>query len=317
VVILQKAVFKKVYSNRSLYERELNGYLFTNKYWQNAPKLLSSTDDAGIFSLVYEDIRLNEAKPQLITDLLACNIPVQNWDEILSLYLNVTKNYSKRKKAGGGTQLFYLDRLGNLNQQLHDDYKRICSSGGSYVVNGKTVILSEDLINNVLKNVSGLTNGLCIPSQGDFHERNIFSDGTVIDFEGAGWNLLATDIATFLWHSFFAGNHFGPSYATWSTAQDKNKHSNEEQQVYINNQNVNVELSSARHKMINDYVDKYLLNINLDSNDAQAVSAAIAFRLLSMFSVPKMKLLDRKIVYILANYFLQYPLFDAVDKLLY
>ena len=316
MAVPQIAVFTKFYSDRGLYLRELKGRQFIEQYWQNVPKLLSSSECEGTFSLVYADVRFNDPKPTLVTELLGNNLVVQNWSEILNLYLYVTKNFIQHHKAGGGTQLFYIDRIGNLDKILRNDYKDVRSYDESYIVNGKTISLSEDLIGSVLKAIGGMRVGLCIPSQGDFHERNIYSDGTVVDFEGAGWNLLATDVATFLWHSFFVGNHFGPLYAIWSTNQDKHKLSIYRQQIRITDLNVSIELNSARHKFICNYVDNYLFKLNFNVKEAEAVSSAIAFRLLSMFNVPTIELPDRKLVYILANYFLQYPLLDAINNLL-
>ena len=112
----------------------------------------------------------------------------------------------------GGTKLFYLDRAGRL-----DALPSLPTHEVTINRSGVTTTETQKMKERLLTALECLDNGFCIPSNGDFLERNIFIDGTIIDFEGVGYNSVIADAATFLFHTIFAGTYFGPKYGKWAS----------------------------------------------------------------------------------------------------
>lgn len=278
---------------------ELDGWRFFSRYYRKVPHLHAS-DSVSDIVIHYEN--LSHHGHPAICDALAsdqrCDITAV-WEDLR----NIADDFAEQRQAEGGTQLFYLARSGRLSRpDLLRAYQEFARNHPSVSVNGIDVVIDPGLIQSVLRQLPDLNEGYCAPSQGDYHERNIFTNGYIVDFEAAGWNLIATDIATFVWHTLYAGSHFGPRYADWSPADDKvAAQATPVPQLRYAYGKVSVEISPARKQLLQTFVDSYLTQISSDLYDESDVRTALAFRLLSMFHPEAMTADDQVLVFALAN----------------
>lgn len=310
--ISDRGVFAKRFDSKSAFVREINGYEFFSSFYTKVPKLLES-NDTGELCVVYE--KIDSAHNKRVTDMLYINQIVylrQNFTKLSS----IANAYHKKRASTGGTQIFYIDRVGGLtNRQIITDYAGYLSSFQTQVINGRKVFADKDILIQLKQQITSFHHGICIPSQGDIHERNIFTDGCIVDFEGSGWNHVATDLATFLWHTIFAGSHFGPQYARWSTTVDKKLFKEQKTQFISDGKEIIVRLSYARKDLLSQYLNTYLDSLDfLDDQILCDTSNAIAFRLVSTFSPLAMNDSDRMMTFALANFFHNADL-NLYDKL--
>lgn len=135
----------------------------------------------------------------------------------------------------------------------------------------------------------------------------------LLDFEGSGWNLLASDIATTVWHTIFAGAYFGPKYAKWKSAEDTYSFQKDPKQLELAARSVQLHLAANRQRLLNDYVETYIDRLDVRPSDND-ICTGIAFRLLTVFPVSNMDTTDRAITFTLANFFMD-PSAGLAEKL--
>lgn len=297
----QGGVCTKYFNTALDFDRETKGYEFFAPFYAKVPKILERSDEDKP-SITYE--KVNPARGRLVADMLYDGNLVDLREVFASLASIANKEYQKRVSTGG-TRVFYIERTGSLaDRQMTDRYAEYLRSSPLLTINRQSVPASKDLLQCLREQINGFQDGICIPSQGDLHERNIFTNGYIIDFEGAGWNHAATDLATFLWHTMFAGNYFGPQYAKWSTTVDKKRHREQKPQITSDNHEITIELSQARSHLLSQYLDAYMNSlIFLDDQLLSDVCKSIAFRLVSTFSPLAMNIKDRVAAFTLANFF--------------
>jgi hypothetical protein len=296
------AAYLKQFDSPLAVKREVAGYMFYAKYGHTVPSLLGHSTRTGDCSVAFSDVR-NDSAHTTISELLASGIYPTHFQNLLKSLAAVHGANITARQASGGTEMFYLRRLARLDEpKLQQIYENFCSDHPHVFVNDHRITLDPKLLTGVRQAIATMQTGVAVPSQGDFHERNIFSNGCMVDFEAAGWNLLATDIATFIWHTAFAGNYFAPKYADWSDGT-LDKYYAQTPQICAGENTVQIALDSARKQMIRDYFENYLNT--LSTNELLSVDAcnAIAYRLLIMFQPQNMPAADRLKVFALANYF--------------
>jgi len=292
--------FVKVFTSEDLLRREQYGNVFLKSFFEDIPLILRIKIDGKIFEIHFQ--RTNLSGAELVANCLYEDKPV-NLIPCFKKLANIHKKNMNSRQSAGGTEIFYLNRRERLSPKLENLYQEFLKRHEQYRVGGLKVSLNPLLIDKLHKDVSAFVYGYCVPSQGDFHERNIFTNGFLVDFEGAGWNMLAGDIATFLWHSLFVGNYFGPKYARWSLPADKKWLDETPSQLGLINNTFILKLSAVRRTMVQDYLVSYLSEFELDEYSQTQISNAIAFRLLTVFPVGEMDSTDQKITFILANFF--------------
>lgn len=308
--------YPKLCANEAVYRSEVDGRDFFAGYYPDVPLILDQ-DGSGVVH--YENVATPGVR--VLTDVLAQDdYEPGSLNPAFNQLARIHRVYSEVRPASGGTQRFYLDRRTRLhNRQLKAQYDSFCRYFGQVSINGSEVVVDHLLLERARYSIGRTALSLCAPSQGDYHERNIFSNGRIIDFEAAGWNAVSTDVATFIWHTLFVGNHFGPKYAAWSGPADKEMmKSAEVKPLVVLPGTVEVRVSDSRRALINDYLDRYLDSIDLPPDESSRISQAIAFRLLSMFEPQSMERADRHAVFCLANFFLRNPgsLRSKIDILL-
>lgn len=304
--------FTKYFNDKLDFDREKKGYEFISSFYTKIPKILES-NDGDEPSIKYE--RVDMVRSRLVADMLYDGNLVDLREVFASLSLISNKYYQKRESTGG-TQVFYVNRTGKLvNRQMTNRYVEYLKSSPPLMINGQNVPVEKDLLQRLRERINSFQDGICIPSQGDLHERNLFTNGYIIDFEGAGWNHVATDLATFLWHTMFAGNYFGPQYAKWSTTVDKKRYREQEPQIASNKYEITLRLSKARSYLLSQYLGTYVNSlVFLDDQILNDVCNAIAFRLVSTFSPLAMNNRDRAIAFAMANLFYNADL-NLYDKM--
>jgi len=271
--------YTKNFESHETFTRELSGYEFVKDYFENVPQIIEVSSRKDIYSIDF--VRVDIPPITILTKALDQNF-YTDLSKLFSEFAICSNNNLKVGSAEGGTKLFYLDRIGRINSKL----------------------LDKDLVVKTLDSIRCFDHGYVVPSQGDFHERNISTNGYLLDFEGGGWNLLSTDIATFLWHSLFVGNYFGPKYAKWSTSVDKKMIKDTPSAIILKDGLVSLNLNEARFRLISDYINLYLNQLNIDLNLIQRdICIAIAFRLLTVFQLEAMSPNDQKITRLLVNSF--------------
>lgn len=270
-----KSIFTKRFNSLATLSQELSGYYFTKLYFKNITKIISVRTDNNIYEIDFEKIDTNS--DMIVTDSLVSGIYV-DLSELFLEFAEVTNRNLRICESEGGTVLFYLNRLVRLRPEQSEDIMGI---------------------------ISNFNKGFCTPSQGDFHERNISANGYLLDYEGAGWNLLSGDIATFVWHTLFAGNYFGPRYANWSSEVEKEISKKNNTPITFSNGSIDLNLGEARRKLTADYIDSYLNKLSFDlSLIDRDICAAIAFRILTVFPVDNMDTQDQTISHNFVNLFM-------------
>lgn len=299
-------IYIKKISNKYLFEKEVEGYNFFSKYYQKIPAMIKTEISDDGYRVYYEKVSTKGV--HLLTDSLNSN-SISDIEPLLKELVEIANKHACSRIAGGGTNLFYKNRIDRLlDKDLVNRYSKFVNNYSTVSVNSISCVVNPDLLKKLYELILRISNGTCIPSQGDLHERNVFTNGYIIDFEAGGWNLASTDLSTFLHHTLFAGSYFGPKYARWSTIEDRKALELQPPQLILNNSNVDVRLSPARSAIIEQYFDGYLKKLTfLDQFIVNEVSYLIAYRLLTVFDPCKMTSTDSDIIFILANYFHNSP----------
>lgn len=288
-------VYTKTFDCAELANRELLGYAFFSEYFHAIPRLEKTTKSQAV---AYENRYATQVSEAINSGQYVL---------LSTTFLRLAKiaaTQARIRESQGGTIMFYVERLERLDSNLRTYYKNWARKHPSICVNDQRILTNPHLIEDTTSAVRRYTQGLCVPSQGDLHERNLLSDGTVVDFEAAGWNLLATDLATFLWHTLFAGNYFGPLYAKWSGAGDIRQLEMREPQILTNQNNIRIHLSQTRSDFLKQYRETFMDTLQADIHSIEAdIRAALVFRLLTTFPVMNMAETDRHLSFALANTF--------------
>jgi hypothetical protein len=288
---IREVKFRSTFEAKS----EVDKYCFIKSFYPNVPDMFY---DNGKTIVGYRRI----GKPTT-AELLNRN-EVCDLKKLFNHMCNIFNKYSKICIPDGGTKLFYVDRIERLkNIAVISEYRSFAEHQKIITINGKQIMLIPDLFEKIIRGLK-FNADICVPSQGDFHERNIFLDGTIIDFEGSGWNLVYTDVSTFIWHVFFAGNYFGNLYAKWANLFTKFGIRFNSTISVRRGFCLQVKLNYARKKLMNEYLYCYLYKINyLNQKSCKKVSLSVAFRLLSAFNLHLMTKKDRLSSYALASFF--------------
>lgn len=309
--------FKKKFPDGDSLEMELQGYYFMRQHFgvPFTPMLLD-VQKGEEWTLTYENIR-HTRQSQPITDGLDAEIDLSAWEVTLRAMRDIQLPKAKVRQPDrhSGSRRFFIDRLQRVTPAMMEDYAGVAAASPEFQVNGLVVRLDPRLLIDLPARVDKMTEGLCVPSQGDYHERNIFTDGALVDFEGAGWNLAATDIANFIHHTLCGGNHFGPRYALWATQDHKMRLDSDFRQLEWHEGAIRLRLKPARRVALQAYIQSYVRTGDFDDAVLSQVSTALAVRFLTLFSVMDMSEADRKLVYIFANLFSQHQLFTACEHL--
>lgn len=293
-------------------EQEYAGYHFFKSYCSKIPDLVGfDYVDQATCEIRYSDQRQNGSVT--VYEALHNGESI----DIRSLFNNlavIANNHAQKKQSEGGSRMFFLDRVERLDEpRLTKDYNKWINNGRDYSINRIHIQKQPQLLSQLQYIARSFDHGVCAPSQGDLHERNIFTDGTVIDFEGAGFNLIATDIATFIWHTLFAGPYFGPIYAKWAMSEEPLDTSGI---INVYENNINISLQNNRCELIEQFVDSYVNRLNvLKSEDINKISLAISYRLLTTLYVKDMSEKDQELSFALACYFIQSPNISWLKKI--
>lgn len=291
--------YTKLFALPSEAQREHRGYTFFARYYPIVPSHFSL--DLSLHVIRYQDVTIGGAV--ILTDLIRQN-QVVDFRQTFETLAQIAREHAEYRPCEGGTKTFYLDRIDRL-ATIEPLYIKWAHKNQPISVNECIVTADLALFDSIRKSLNTFRHGLCVPSQGDLHERNIFDNGTIIDFEGAGWNLVATDIATFIWHTLVVGNYFGPKYAKWANDDELRFLTRSLQEIELSpTKEVTIQLSDSRISLLNQFINHYVAKIPQINNDVLHQSTvAIAFRLLTTFPVDKMTKDDRHIIFSLANYF--------------
>ncbi len=289
----------KRFDSAKQFNLELNGYDFISHYYKNIPNRLSINKDG--LEIHYQNVGANSTTVGDALSLGQTPDLSSLWQELATI---ANTNWSKTN-SNGGTQLFYLDRLPRLfkpelKSLLSSNIHNYLPSIGNY----KTK-LESDFFTNIATGVQDFSLGICVPSQGDLHERNIFTSGAIVDFEGAGFNHIATDIATFLWHTLFAGNYFGPKYAKWASQETSQQLATKPKCFSIYSNNIKVNIDSSRQELVLQFVEYYINKLSVANHKTylDQASLAISFRLLTTFILSKMSIEDQKLSLVFSHLF--------------
>lgn len=294
--------YKKKLESPERLHSEVAGYTFFSKYYNKIPKRTSVSGKSGASEVCYE--YLLTSKRLLLGSSITQANDVNLRDMFRSL-ADIVNRHAVKRFAEGGTRAYYCNRLQRLtNGELACDYMYFVDQHPEIQIGDLYFSSDPHLLEKISNKVASLQYGWCAPTHGDLHELNIFSDGHLIDFEGAGWNHIATDIATFLQHILFIGNHFGPRYAKWADDKDKQALQHQAPQLVYDSGVVNTSISKARFDLAGQFLANYVAQINvIDNTMEDQIAAAIAFRLLTVFEILSMNSMDRRLAYVLANYF--------------
>ena len=278
---------KYSFDNSEQLEEEIANYKFVSAYYKT-PKILQK-GDAFVEYETIESVVLNK--------MLDKNCPVS----LRLLYKRMLKLTVERTNPHGGTQLFFVERLGRLSELPRQvSFEPLIINQRYYPP--KVEIMQ--LVGRLEHSLSYLSNSLAIPSNGDFHERNIFSDMTIVDFEGAGLNSVLADSATFIFHTLFAGTHFGPKYGKWATLKTKTMRLLK-RPLRIGRSSITTKLASNRKFLVKEYVREYLNKLPArDSEDKTKIAELVAFRLATTLHLKKMARKDLRAVVSLISLFL-------------
>jgi len=290
---------------------EYDGYVYFASYFPSLPQLLETNIEAG--QLTFEHI---DPTVCTVTDVLKNNHTV-DLSDLFTKLANITITHAAIRHSEGGTVKFFVRRIERITPEVISTYEKWVRQHPSITVNSRHIETRADLMKQTLASAHSFTHGLCAPSQGDLHERNIFVDGTVVDFEAAGWNLIATDVATFLWHTLFVGNYFGPRYAKWATHEDRVEAEATSPQLITSGDTITIQLNEARSSLTRQYLEHFLKPIlALDDTLEQELTTAMCFRLFTTFAVLELSEEDRHLAFSLANYLASAGTLTVLDDIL-
>jgi hypothetical protein len=208
-------IYAKQCESLADYYSEIVGHTFFAQYYPHVPAIRARYERKRI--ICYD----NPAKGH--TRLLADVLKGDEYEKkgLAQAFRDLAESHSRNivlRNSDGGTKRFYLNQRRKLNGTSSVNLYRYFASRHEMIkVNGLEVPVNPYLISNVSYNISALTIAMCVPSHGNMHEHAMYTNGDVLHFENAGWNAVASDAATFIWHTLFGGNYFGPRYAEWAT----------------------------------------------------------------------------------------------------
>lgn len=296
----QNGTYIKHFDDMESLKREVRGYGFCKRYLRPfMPDLIEVKEDS--LDVAYTDI---SAGRQNSLGFLLDSRQDADIKDLLSELSGLANRYLKLRSSQGGTRLFFIDRRHRLHVPLVLKDYGLWSRQNIASFNGIGFKPNAGLFADLSAFSRDLAYGYCYPSNGDFHERNIVAPGHLIDFEGGGWNLLSTDIATFLWHTFFAGSHFGPKYAKWSTDRTRASAMGKTSQIVMEGDHrAHIRLNDTRQNLYRQFVRHFLSNIDGNKLDFDSVNTSISYRLATTFDLAAMDKKDRHLSYLLANFF--------------
>lgn len=286
-------VIQKQFTSTKDATSEREGYDFLSQYYSNIPKYMGQTGSR----LMYEN-KSNDKITSVAEALYAGKQP--SMSRVFAQYIKVSKKEAKTRRSEGGTKIFYINRLHRLTDELEENYMEWCKANNSIQFFNIIHSTNHSLITSIRKHCKDFEYGVCVPSQGDFHERNVLTDDTVIDFEGSGWNLIATDIATLLWHTIFAGQYFGLRYAKWASKETE-KHLLQQALPSIDESVLSYSLSSARKAILSEYLEVFPSYLDEAGVDEESIKNAIIYRLFTTFEPMDMSEEDRRLTFAFAT----------------
>lgn len=302
--------FTKIVHSQAALRREWEGHEFLSRYFSKVPSILAIRDTYPLPEL--DIARVDGGGTQIVSDALRQGRTV-DVRELFTEYASVSNTHGTLRTAGGGTQLFYLNRRPMLmSKRFRASYQEYLNLG-TFRVGDIKISSRQALLDELVEHIGTFSRGYCVPSQGDLHERNIATNHYLLDFEGSGWNLLAGDIATTVWHTLFAGSYFGPKYAKWVTPEDTRYFREQPLQLQSTDNAIYLRLTANRQHLLRDYIETYVRRLDTIPADAD-ICAGIAFRLLTVFPVTGMDAADRAASFSLANFFMN-PRLSLAEKL--
>ncbi len=289
---------KRLLDDKHLAE-ETKGYNFFKKYYEKVP-IIESIDYENN-TIDYEDVSSDSNRR--LFDVLNANDSSFDMRASFFDFSCIINRYSIiSDEISGGTKKFYFDRVGMISStRLLEIYTKSTGGHEDFTLNGIKIKPNPLILEAISSFMNEKVETLVAPLQGDFHEMNIFQNGYVIDFEGAGWNRVATDISTFLHHLIAGGNYLGLKYAKWSTPFTANQASG----ITLKHHDISISLSAARKKLLNEYIENLLeeMNPSIIENINREIGMMLAVRLFTVYDVTKMSDDDQLITFIIANYF--------------
>lgn len=293
--------YTKVLNSEAALRRELAGHEFMRHYFSQVPNILAIRTNGRFPEL--DVARVDGKGSAIVTDALRRGDAV-DVRELFKELARVANTFGSERAAQGGTRQFYLQRRPKLaSPVLQSCYRTYLADNSGQRVGTRQVMLRARLMEEIRARINTFAFGYCIPTQGDVHERNMATNNFLLDFEGGGWNLLAGDIATFIWHTLFAGSYFGPKYAKWSGPIDKVALAADRPQLIADGRSVRLQLHDNRAQFLHDYLTTYFHALTVVPEDMD-ICAAIAFRMLTVFPPHHMELGDQTITFTLANFFM-------------
>lgn len=288
------------------YYGEIVGHTFFAQYYPHVPTIRARYERKR--QIHYD----NPAKGshRLLADVLNAN--EYHKRDLAEAFRHLAYSHGRNvtlRNSSGGTAKFYLNQRRKLqDEHVRSLFRHFASRHETITVNGIEVPVNPHMIANVHYNTATLSIAPCVPSHGNLHERTMYSSGHMVHFEHAGWNALATEAATFIWHTLFAGNHYGPRYARWATEADRHAERYARQKTIIYEKgNLTITISKSRKDLLGDYFRYYLRKVGLSADLQGQISHAIAFRLLTEYDLQSMRPSDRLALFSLANYFTHNP----------
>ncbi len=135
--------------------------------------------------------------------------------------------------------------------------------GGKYYVNGVQMDSSiEEHLNAAKDNLDPEKPRSFVLSQGDPTESNMTADGKFFDFEVAGINSLAQELAIFCAHSYLSGHYITPKYSESSNQHDRGFADTFSEQIearceIATDGNLAIDLSYPLPQLKKDLIDQY------------------------------------------------------------
>lgn len=312
-----EAVFTKHFDAVEPFAAEVAGYNFMAGYHEG-PLPQRHRVDADDLVIEYEHIGVS-AGAQEVSELFVGSKPLPDSAFAAFEHMSETTNryaHTNTVSRRSGSDRYFDQRLPRLESDVvmgaHADF--VARYPGGVVVDGRLVPAQPDLIPRLsdrARNLFGTTEPVLVhPSQGDVHDKNILTNGYVVDFEAAGWNAVTTDASTLIFHALVAANHFGPQYARWATIDTVNEFNNAERQLVFDEQagELITTIDEQRFAWIDGFYEHYVANLAPGLREqlrSGVVADLIAYRLLTTFEVGRMSTADGATAFALAGLFMR------------
>lgn len=202
--------------------------------------------------------------------------------------------------------------------------------GDKYFVNGKQIDLSiEEQIEIAKQQLDPSQPRLFVLSQGDPTESNITVNGKFFDFEVAGINSLAQELAIFCCHSYLSGHYITPKYSRLSRPQDiefANKFSEliEARGNLTENGNLTIDLKFPLPHLKKNLIDQYnsiivkpLENRLSPEQQDQLIAqfrSAVLMRLIGVKNILKLEEKDSLLYLGLVSHFSEHKEYKSVSE---